>query len=78
MAFDAVLSPLLWLEVVKAAAYLYNHISSATVLGSVNSNTISPNDSILNDAGVGCFSLASHREYLHLRVYGCRVYTYIP
>ena len=78
MALDAALSPSLWPEVVKAAAYLYNRTPSATVLGSVDSSAISPNDSILNDAGVGCFSLASHREYLHLRVYGCRAYAYIP
>ena len=78
MALDATLSPSLWPEVVKAAAYLYNRISSAMVLGSVDSSAINPNDSILNDAGVGYFSLVSHREYLHLRVYGCRAYAYIP
>ena len=62
----------------KAVVYLYNYISSAMVLGSVNNNIINPNNSILNNTGVGCFSLSSHKKYLYLKVYGCRVYIYIP
>ena len=48
------------------------------IFGNVDSSVISSNDSILNNAGVGCFSLVSYREYLYLRIYGCRVYIYIP
>ena len=62
----------------KAAIYLYNHIFNATILNNINNNTINPNNSILNNTGVGYFNLVNYREYLHLKVYGCRVYIYIP
>ena len=62
----------------KIVVYLYNYIFNTMVLGNINSNIISLNDSILNDTGVDCFSLTSYREYLYLRMYGYRVYIYIP
>ena len=62
----------------KTIVYLYNYIFSAIIFNSVNNNIISPNNSILNDTDIGCFSLISHKKYLYLRVYRCRVYIYIP
>ena len=77
MAIDAALSPLLWPEIVKAAVYLYNCIPSVMVFGSIDGSAISPNNSILNNTGVGCFSLISHKEYLYFKVYRYRAYIYI-
>ena len=61
----------------KVAVYLYNCISSIIIFGSINNNIINSNNLILNNIGVGCFNLVSHREYLYFRVYRCRVYIYI-
>ena len=47
------------------------------MLGSIDGNTVSSNNSILNNADVGYFSLINHKEYLYFRVYGCRAYIYI-
>ena len=61
----------------KAIAYLYNCIFNIIIFNSVNSSAINPNNLILNNAGVNCFNLVSHREYLYFRIYRYRVYVYI-
>ena len=77
MVIDAALSPSLWLKVVKVVVYLYNYTPSVMVLGNIDGNKISPNDLVLNNADINCFSLINYKEYLYFRVYRCRVYTYI-
>ena len=47
------------------------------VFNNINNNIINFNNLILNNIGVGCFSLASYRKYLYLKIYKCRVYIYI-
>ena len=61
----------------KVVVYLYNYISNVIIFDNINSNIINSNNLILNNIGVSCFSLVSHREYLYFRVYRCRVYIYI-
>ena len=77
MAFNAALLSSLWLKIIKIVIYLYNHISSVIIFGSINNNIINSNDSILNNTSINCFSLVSHREYLYLKIYRYRVYIYI-
>ena len=62
----------------KAIVYLYNYIFNIIIFGNVDNNTINLNNSILNNINIGYFSLISHREYLYFRIYGYRVYIYIP
>ena len=77
MAFNAVLLSLLWLKIVKVAVYLYNYIFNIIIFDNINSNTINPNNLILNDTGVDCFNLINYKKYLYFKIYGCRVYVYI-
>ena len=62
----------------KVIVYLYNYIPSIIIFNNIDSSAINPNNLILNNIGINCFNLASHREYLYLKIYGYRIYIYIP
>ena len=77
MAADAGLPLKLWSEIMKAAAYLYNHIPNKSTLGGNGEELISLIIFLFWELGTDCFNLLYHIEYHHFRVYGCRAFIYI-
>ena len=78
MAADAGLPFKLWLEIMRAAIYLYNYILSKSTLGGNGEELINPIISLFQKLGIGCFNLLHHMEYHHFKVYGCRAFIHIP
>ena len=74
---DAGLPLKLWLEIIRAAVYLYNHTLSKSTLKDNGEELISPIISLFWELDTDCFSLLYHIEYYYLRVYRYQTFIYI-